>query len=258
MLLAIIIIQIKYGTTNNELILYKFNNTDNLFLLQILWFFFYISFLVKIPSFPFHTWLPAAHAEAPTIGSVILAGILLKLGTYGILRYNIYVYSNVLEENISIYRNLLPIIFIISLISIIYSTLLSLRSLFDLKKLIAYSSIIHMNFSIFGLFSFDLYGLFGANLLIYSHAFISSCLFLLIGYLYNRTHTRNLLYLNSISIYMPIFSLFFLYFSFANLSIPIYTSFLSELLILISCFHFNLFLTIFLLFTFILSSSFFI
>lgn len=261
MLLSIIIFYIKFGTTNNELLTIKinalYNNVGYSTLLACIWVFLFFSFLIKIPTYPFHTWLPLAHSDAPTIGSIILAAILLKLASFGILRYSIYIFNPLGNIYIDrVYDQFLPIIYILSILSIIYCTFIPLRALFDFKKIIAYSSIIHMNFSIFGFFSKDLIGLQGSTFLIFTHAFISSALFLLIGILYKRYHSRYLNYFQGLIYTMPLFSFFFLFFSFANMSLPFCSSFLSEFFILLSTLHFNPFICLLLLFSLILSSAF--
>lgn len=277
MLITIIIFYIKFGTTNNELLLYKIsetivegcclNHSSNILLLQILWIFLFFSFLIKIPMFPLHTWLPLAHSDAPTIGSIILAALLLKLGSFGILRYSLYIFTplnfslytdnfNLSSSSTNLYDIFLPYIYILAILSIYYASILTIRGLFDLKKIIAYSSIVHMNFSIFGFFSKDFLGLFGSSFLIFSHAFISSALFLLVGLLYKRYHSRFLFYFQGLSHSLPLFSSFFLIFSFANISLPFFSSFISEFFILFASFHSNPFISLLLLFSLILSSSF--
>lgn len=268
MLISIIILYIKLGTTSNELINLKINsyNLDisSIRILQIIWIFLFFSFLIKIPMFPFHTWLPLAHSDAPTIGSIILAALLLKLGTFGIIRYSLYTFdinplniiTNIQFSIDNIYSIYLPIIYILSLLSIYYASILSIRALFDLKKIIAYTSIIHMNFSLFGLFSKDIIGLIGASLLMFTHAFISSGLFLLVGLLYKRYHSRFLIYFQGLSYSLPLFSIFFLLFSFANISLPFCSSFLSEFFILVSSYHANPFISYLLAISLIISSSF--
>ena len=228
MLLGILLILFETGTTNFlTLVLHEFSSERQL----LLWIMFFISFAVKLPIVPFHIWLPEAHVEAPTVGSVILAGVLLKLGVYGLVRF-----SFVLFPYANIYFT--PFVYMISIISILYSSLTTIRQI-DLKRIIAYSSVAHMNFGLLGLFSNTIQGLTGGLFMSISHGFVASALFLCIGVLYDRHHTRLLKYYSGLTLVMPVFSLIFLFFSLSNLGLPGTSSFVGELLILVGSFTQN-------------------
>lgn len=254
-LLSIILIYTKYGTTSNEMIelyttieAYKSSslNVYSIFLI-ICWFCFLTSFAVKIPIYPLHSWLPEAHTEAPTTGSVLLAAILLKLGIYGFLRYSF----NLLTD-INIYLS--PIILSLSILAIINCSFITLR-LIDIKKIIAYSSIIHMNLVMVGLYAYEFFSFIGSYYTIISHAFISSGLFILIGIIYRRYFTRNILYISGLSSLMPLYSIFFFLFIISNISIPLTSGFPGELLIFIGILNNALFYSIIILFTILLTTA---
>lgn len=190
----------------------------------LVWMLLFIVFAIKIPIFPFHIWLPEAHVEAPTVGSVILAGLLLKLGGYGILRFLF-----LLEEAKYFFK---PLAMTLCLMSIFYASIMSLRQL-DMKRIIAYSSIAHMNFALLGFFSNTIYGLIGGGLLMISHGIVSSALFILIGVLYDRHHSRSILYYSGLTQLMPLFSFFCLIFIISNFSFPGTSNFCGELLVFI-------------------------
>ena len=199
MLLAILLIYFQVGTTDLQVLMTtEFSERRQFFL----WLAFFLSFAVKVPMIPFHIWLPEAHVEAPTSGSVILAGILLKLGTYGFLRFSIPLFPEA-----TVYFT--PLIYTLSVLGIIYASFTTLRQI-DLKKIIAYSSVAHMGFVTLGLFSLNTQGIEGAILLMLSHGFVASALFLCIGILYDRTHTRLIRYYGGLVQTMPLFSFFFL------------------------------------------------
>ena len=234
MLIAILFVYFTKGTTDYQLLLtLPFNE----YYQKILWLAFFIGFAIKVPMFPFHIWLPEAHVEAPTSGSVMLAGILLKLGTYGFIRFLIPLFPIA-----SIYYT--PFVYVIGLIGIIYTSLTAIRQT-DLKKIIAYASVAHMNLVIIGLFTINLYGIEGSILQMISHGIISSALFLGIGILYDRHHTRLIKYFGGISFTMPVFSIIFLIFTLSNIAVPGTGSFISELLILIGLFQNNFLITFF-------------
>ena len=245
---SLLILYIKYGSTNNDILFIKllFYGGGSVGL-SIIWLSFFISFAIKVPIFPFHTWLPFVHVEAPTIGSMLLAGIMLKLGTYGIIRYSV----SILGGWQGYY---MPLIITVAVLSIIYGSITTLRQI-DLKKIIAYSSIVHMNFAILGLFSNELEGLLGGCYLMVSHAFVSSGLFLLIGILYKRYHTRVLFYFNGLVLTMPLFSVMFFLFTLANVSAPLMGSFIPEILIIFSTVKINFYIGLLISSSLILSTS---
>ncbi len=227
-LLAILNIYYETGTTDISILLtLDFNFEHQL----ILWLAFFASFAIKIPMIPVHTWLPEAHVEAPTSGSVILAGVLLKLGGYGFLRFSIPMFTEA-----SLYYK--PFIFLLSIIAIIYISLITLRQI-DLKKIIAYSSIAHMAYVTLGLLSLNLIAIEGSILLMLSHGLISSSLFICIGIIYDRHKTRIIKYYTGLIQVMPLFIIIFFIFTLANLSFPTTFGFIGEFLVLIGLFQTN-------------------
>ena len=189
----------------------------------ILWQGFFISFAIKVPMVPFHIWLPLAHTEGNTSASVILAAILLKLGTYGFLRFSIPLFPEACEF-------FLPFVTVLAIQGIIYSCI-SAQSLIDFKQVIAYSSIAHMNISIVGIFSNNIHGLVGSYCYSISHGLVSGGLFLLVGLQYDRYHTRTLKYYRGLTFIMPLYITLFFVFTLANLSFPGTFGFASEFLI---------------------------
>nr|YP_009546256.1 NADH dehydrogenase subunit 4 [Gelidium gabrielsonii]AYO27604.1 NADH dehydrogenase subunit 4 [Gelidium gabrielsonii] len=233
MLLGLVCVYFQTGTTDIQLLWQaQFSEFRQL----ILWLAFFASFAVKIPMIPFHIWLPEAHAEAPTAGSVILAGILLKIGGFGFLRFSLPLFPSA-----SIFFT--PFVFSLSLIAVIYASLTTLRQI-DLKKIIAYSSVSHMGFVTIGIFSLTFQGIEGSILLMISHGLVSSALFLCIGILYDRHKTRIIKYYAGLIQVMPIFGIFFLFFSFANLGFPGTSSFIGEFLVLFGVFRASILVTI--------------
>ena len=190
----------------------------------LLWALLFVVFAIKIPIFPFHIWLPEAHVEAPTVGSVLLAGLLLKIGGYGIIRF-LFVLPFAQEY-------FQPVAVSLCLLSVWLASLMAIRQI-DLKRIIAYSSIAHMNFALLGIFSNTLWGLLGGMLLMFSHGVVSSALFLLVGVLYDRYHTRLVHHYGGLVQVMPLFVVYLFIFILSNFSFPGTSNFVGELLIFI-------------------------
>ena len=234
MLLAIIYIFITTGTTDVEtLLVYNFTTNEQL----ILWIAFFTSFMVKIPMWPFHTWLPDAHVEAPTAGSVILAGVLLKMAGYGFIRFSIGFFPDASEF-------FAPFIFSLSVIAIIVTSLIALVQE-DMKKLIAYSSVAHMGFVTLGIFTFTVQGIEGGIIQMISHGIVSAALFLCVGVVYDRLHTREIARYGGLVSKMPFYSFSFMIFILASLGLPGTSGFVGEFLVLLSIFTVNTYFAIF-------------
>lgn len=187
-----------------------------------------IVFAVKIPLMPMHLWLPEAHVAAPTAGSVLLAGVLLKLGGLGFIRF-------MLPALPVFSASVFPLVGCMCLVSFVFSTLSTLRQV-DLKKIVAYSSIAHMSLVTLAIFSQSEFSAYSATYMMIAHGLVSPALFLLVGLLYERTHTKFLLYLSGLGSHMPMMSLYFLLFTLANLSFPLFPNFIAEMLCLVSLF----------------------
>lgn len=248
-IIGILIINILFYSTNNSYIEFLLHTSyDYSILKSLLFSLFFLSFAIKIPIFPFHIWLPMAHTEAPASGSVILAAILLKLGIFGFVKYSI----GILGWDINIYMS--PIIITLGLISMIYSTFIIFK-LIDIKKIIAYSSIVHMNYMMIGIYIYDILGLIGCYYSVISHGIISGALFMLIGVLYRRYHTRLILYYKGLASFLPLFTTLWFLFILSNSSLPLTSSFPGEILILFSSYKGSLFISLLILFTILLSTG---
>jgi NADH-quinone oxidoreductase subunit M len=195
------------------------------------WFAFLASFAVKMPMWPFHTWLPDAHVEAPTAGSVILAAILLKLGGYGFLRFSLPMFPQASLD-------LAPLIYVMSVVAIVYTSLVALMQE-DVKKLIAYSSVAHMGFVTMGLFALTAQGVAGGIFQMISHGIVSAALFLCVGVIYDRMHTREIAAYGGLVYRMPIYAFAFMVFTLANVGLPGTSGFVGEFLTLIGTFRIN-------------------
>lgn len=228
MLLAIIYMFSQVGSTDYEIMLtFAFSNLEQKFL----WFAFFLSFASKVPMIPVHLWLAEAHVEAPTSGSVILAGVLLKLGSYGFIRFSLPLFPKA-----SFF--FAPLVYTLIVIGVIFTSLTAIRQT-DFKRIIAYTSIAHMNLVILGIFSFNIIGLEGAIFQSLSHGFVASALFLIIGVVYDRYKTRLVKYYAGLVVVMPIYIFIFLFFSVANIGFPGTSSFVGEFLIFAGSFKIN-------------------
>ncbi len=196
-----------------------------------LWLAFFASFAVKMPMWPVHTWLPDAHVEAPTAGSVILAGILLKMGGYGFLRFSLPMFPEASQY-------FAPMVWTLSVIAIVYTSLVALVQE-DMKKLIAYSSVAHMGFVTMGLFAMNTQGVQGAVFQMISHGLVSGALFLCVGVVYDRLHTRDIAAYGGLVKVMPIYAVVFMVFTMANVGLPGTVGFVGEFLTLLGAFRAN-------------------
>ena len=229
MLVAIIYL---YFTSDHTFNIASFHATPLTYATQVLIFLaFFAAFAVKVPMFPVHTWLPDAHVEAPTGGSVILAAITLKMGAYGFLRFSIPITPDASSE-LAIW------VIGLSLIAVVYIALVALVQR-DMKKLIAYSSISHMGFVTLGFFIFDSQGMEGAIVQMISHGFISAALFLCVGVLYDRMHSREIDSYGGVATTMPVFSMFLVFFAMSNAGLPGTSGFVGEFLVILGSFRVN-------------------
>jgi NADH-quinone oxidoreductase subunit M len=196
---------------------------------NLLWLAFLVSFAVKVPMWPVHTWLPDAHVQAPTAGSVILAGILLKMGAYGFLRFSLPMLPEASQH-------FAPLIFVLSAIAVIYASCVAFAQT-DMKKLIAYSSIAHMGFVTIGIFTFNQQAIEGALFQMISHGVVSAALFLCVGVLYDRMHTKEISQYGGVVALMPKFALLFMLFTMASIGLPGTSGFVGEMLVIIGTYQ---------------------
>src|SRR6202007_729359 len=228
MLLAIMAMYWDAGTTDIPTLLH---HGFPLSLQKWAWFAFFASFAVKLPMWPVHTWLPDAHVEAPTAGSVILAAILLKMGGYGFLRFSLPMFPEASAQ-------LAPLIYALSVVAIVYTSLVALVQE-DMKKLIAYSSVAHMGFVTMGLFAVTAQGVAGGIFQMVSHGIVSAALFLCVGIVYDRMHTREIAAYGGLVNRMPLYAAVFMVFTLANVGLPGTSGFIGEFLALIGTFKVN-------------------
>jgi len=234
MLLAIMAMYWDAGTTNiAELLQHDFPASMQTWL----WLAFFASFAVKMPMWPVHTWLPDAHVEAPTAGSVILAGILLKLGGYGFLRFSLPMFPLASAD-------FAPFIFTLSVVAIIYTSLVAMMQ-DDIKKLIAYSSVAHMGYVTMGIFAANQQGVQGAIFQMISHGLVSGALFLCVGVVYDRLHTREIAAYGGLVNNMPKYAVAFMIFTMANVGLPGTSGFVGEFLTLMGAFRANTWVALF-------------
>jgi NADH-quinone oxidoreductase subunit M len=192
---------------------------------------FFLAFAIKVPLFPFHTWLPDAHVEAPTAGSVILAGILLKMGTYGFLRFSLPLFPEATLD-------LLPILSVIAIIGIIYGAMVAFAQT-DLKKLVAYSSVSHLGLVMLGIFVLNIQGIEGGIYQMLNHGLSTGALFLIVGMIYERRHTKLIAEFGGISKVMPVFAAFFMISTLSSIGLPLLNGFVGEFLVLLGAFKWN-------------------
>ncbi len=226
MLIGIIVL---YFYTGKSFDILRMMTTNYPYWLQLILFWaFFAAFAVKVPMFPVHTWLPDAHTEAPTAGSVILAGVLIKMGAYGFLRFNMPIFPEATKA-------MAPAMMILSVVAIIYGAVICLGQT-DLKRLIAYSSVSHMGFVTLGLFALNMQGLQGGILQMVNHGVVTGALFLCVGIIYERTHTRVIADYGGVATLLPVFASFFMVFTLASIGLPGTNGFIGEFLILLGGF----------------------
>ncbi len=244
MLLGILWLYFQFGTTDIP----ELSRTAiDPYWQKLLWLGFFAAFAVKIPMWPVHTWLPDAHVQAPTAGSVVLAAVMLKLGGYGLLRISIPMLPDASQY-------FTPLVFTMSIIAIVYTSLVALMQE-DMKKLIAYSSIAHMGFVTIGVFTFTQQGVEGGLMVMLSHGLVSAALFLCVGVVYDRIHTRLIARYGGLAHRMPIYAVAFLVFTLANVGLPGTSGFVGEFLVLVGTFPVNTWVAFFATTSVILSAA---
>jgi len=234
MLVAILAVAIAHGNATGTFtfsyeVLRGFGYADGLQALAFIAFF--LAFAIKVPMWPFHTWLPDAHVEAPTAGSIILAGVLLKLGGYGFLRYSLPLLPDAAKE-------FAPIVIGLAVVAVLYGAMVSMVQP-DLKKLIAYSSVSHMGFVMLGAFVFNIQGLQGAVFQMVSHGVTTGALFLLVGVIYERTHDRQIAHMGGLNGRLPRYAAIFGLFTFASIGLPGLSGFIGEFLVVLGSFQYS-------------------
>ncbi len=231
MLLALLAIWYHAGTTDLAVLMQTPLPASMQFWLFLA---FFASFAVKVPMWPVHTWLPDAHVEAPTAGSVILAGVLLKMGAYGFLRFSLPMLPQASQQ-------FAPFMFTLGVVAVIYTSLVALAQT-DMKKLIAYSSVAHMGVVVIGIFTFNAQGLEGALFQMLSHGIVSAALFLCVGVIYDRIHTRDIARYGGLAQRMPAYAIVFMLFTMASVGLPGTAGFVGEFLVLVGAFKVSLYL----------------
>jgi NADH-quinone oxidoreductase subunit M len=233
MLIAIIAVYIYNGATTFDIVEITSNIATGATIIPAglrfwLWMAFALAFFIKVPLFPLHTWLPDAHVEAPTAGSIILAGVLLKMGTYGLMRFNLPLFPDISQKAA-------PFVMALAVIGIIYGALVAMIQP-DMKKLVAYSSVSHLGFVVLGIFSFTELGMQGALYQMLNHGISTGALFLCVGIIYERRHTRLIAEYGGLATVMPRYSTLFIVVALSSLGLPLLNGFVGEFLILIGTF----------------------
>src|SRR5210317_2244035 len=226
MLLSILYIYTQVGSTDYEILLtFVFSDFEQ----KILWFTFFLAFAAKVPMMPVHLWLPEAHVEAPTAGSVILAAVLLKMGTYGFIRFSLPLLPDATLKAVGW-------IGVLAIVAIVYGALVAMAQK-DMKKLVAYSSVSHMGFVMLGMFALNEAGLRGSILQMLNHGVSTGALFLLVGIVYERRHNRLISEYGGLAKVMPLYAMFFMIITMSSIGLPTLNGFIGEFTILIGAFH---------------------